>query len=558
MAKRGPRSPAVVGNDAVAKATRCAIYTRKSSEEGLDQEFNSLDAQREACAAYIASQRHEGWACLPDRYDDPGFSGGTLERPGLKRLLADVEASKIDVIVVYKIDRLTRALSDFARIVDVLDRRGASFVSITQSFNTTTSMGRLTLNVLLSFAQFEREVTAERIRDKIAASKRKGMWMGGPVPLGYNVMDRKLIIDEGEAESVRTVFRRHQALRSLQALAPDLAKNGIVSKTRIMRSGRVVGGHAFSPGAIGYLLRNPIYIGQIRHGDKLYDGEHLPIIDAKLWQASQRLLANNMPRPHTGRKSLLAGLIEDGLGRPMRAEHANKGDRRYRYYVSKLQDGISEPAWRLPAGDIEALVLDELTRFIRDPVHLSGELGEAAALIPNLEERCHRIALAMSEPCTSSQTLDQLGVRVTALQGHLKISIRVGAMIDMAGGYNHSFAPDAIISTSVPTSLKRRGHELKLVYASAQNTPARRDERLIRLLGSARSAWNELLNAPRALTATRRSHLVRLARLRFLAPDIVSAILDGSQPVELTTRSLLRIADLPLDWTSQRRQLGFA
>jgi len=296
--KRGPRAASsLTAGNLVGRQVRCAIYTRKSTEEGLDQAFNSLDAQREACAAYVVSQRHEGWTLLPDLYDDGGFSGGTMERPALKRLLMDVESGRVDVIVVYKVDRLTRALSDFAKIVEILDGHGASFVSVTQAFNTTTSMGRLTLNVLLSFAQFEREVTGERIRDKIAASKKKGMWMGGPIPLGYDVKDRRLIINEGEAETVRLIFAQHHALGSLQRLAADLAARGVCSKLRTTRDGRITGGKAYTAGALGYLLRNRLYIGQIRHGDQVYAGEHEAILDQARWDAAQTLLERSAPIP---------------------------------------------------------------------------------------------------------------------------------------------------------------------------------------------------------------------------------------------------------------------
>ena len=281
-----------------------------------------------------------------------------MVRPGLKRLLAEVAAGNVDVIVVYKVDRLTRALSDFAKIVDVLDAAGASFVSVTQAFNTTTSMGRLTLNVLLSFAQFEREVTGERIRDKIAASKKKGLWMGGPVPLGYDVVERKLVVNEVEAETVRLIFTRHQQLGSFQALASDLALRGVRSKRRIMRDGRVVGGQPYGAGALGHLLRNVLYTGRIRHRDQVYPGEHTAIVDQQQWDATQSLLDCNQPRPHSGHRSLLNGLIEDGYGRPMTAAHAIKGGRRYRYYVSRERDGRVEAPWRLPAGDLEAMVTD--------------------------------------------------------------------------------------------------------------------------------------------------------------------------------------------------------
>jgi site-specific DNA recombinase len=373
VARRSARSAAAV--PATVQGARCAIYTRKSTEEGLEQACNSLDAQREACAAYIASQRHEGWIPSPALYDDGGYSGGTMERPGLKRLLADVASGRIDVIVVYKVDRLTRALSDFSKIIEIRDAQGASFVSVTQAFNTTTSMGRLTLNVLLSFAQFEREVTGERIRDKIAASKKKGMWMGGPVPLGYDVIERKLIAREDEAAIVRLIFERHQALGSIRSLIDDLATRGVCSKRRVMRDGRVVGGKPFGAGAITHLLRSVLYTGHIPHGDNVYPGEHVGIIEQEVWAASQALLDRNAPRPPSGQRSLLAGRIRDGHGRPMAAEHANKGGRRYRYYVSRAVSGIDQPTWRLPAGDVEAITRDGLAAFFRDPTRVMAELG---------------------------------------------------------------------------------------------------------------------------------------------------------------------------------------
>src|SRR4051812_36710923 len=272
---------------------RCAIYTRKSSEEGLDQEFNSLDAQREACEAFIASQRHEGWTLLKDRYDDGGFSGGTMERPALQRLLADIATSRIDVVVVYKVDRLTRALSDFARIVELFDRHNVSFVSVTQAFNTTSSMGRLTLNVLLSFAQFEREVTGERIRDKIAASKKKGMWMGGQPSLGYDVNNRKLVINEAEAKNVRMIFRRYVELKSVRDLKAELDAAGIVSKVRIAADGSPYGSQRFSRGALYAMLQNRIYRGEVTHKGASYLGEHDGIVDERLWGEVQVMLRTN-------------------------------------------------------------------------------------------------------------------------------------------------------------------------------------------------------------------------------------------------------------------------
>src|SRR3954462_13054258 len=274
-------------------ALRCAIYTRVSTEHGLEQEFNSLDSQREASEAYIKSQAHEGWRCLPARYDDGGFSGGSMERPALQRLLGEIRSRRIDVVVVYKVDRLTRALGDFARLVELFDEHQVSFVSVTQAFNTTTSMGRLTLNVLLSFAQFEREVTGERIRDKIAASKRKGLWMGGVVPLGYRVENRKLLVNESEAEQVRMLFRRYLEIGSVPRLQEELRHSGFVTRRRTLSSGRVIGGVPFTNGPLGHLLRNRVYLGEIKHKGNTYPGEHEAIISHELFEAVQARLAQN-------------------------------------------------------------------------------------------------------------------------------------------------------------------------------------------------------------------------------------------------------------------------
>jgi site-specific DNA recombinase len=307
---------------------RCAVYTRKSSEEGLEQEFNSLDAQREACEAYIVSQKHEGWTALAARYDDGAYSGGTMERPALQRLLEDIRARKIEVVVVYKVDRLTRSLADFAKIVEIFDAQGVSFVSVTQAFNTTSSMGRLTLNVLLSFAQFEREVTGERIRDKIAASKKKGMWMGGQPALGYDVRERKLVVNEPEAATVRAIFRRYLELGSVRALRDDLAVRGIVSKRRAAVDGSPYGGQRFSRGALYLMLKNPVYRGQIVHKDKTFPGEHSEIVDEELWLRVQNRLEEHRVERRDGdsaiEPSVLAGLVYDACSEPMTPTHAVK------------------------------------------------------------------------------------------------------------------------------------------------------------------------------------------------------------------------------------------
>ncbi|WP_231639091.1 recombinase family protein [Sphingomonas profundi] len=558
MAKRGPRATSVATSSSMAHQTRCAIYTRKSTEEGLEQEFNSLDAQREACAAYVTSQRHEGWTLLPAVYDDGGFSGGNMERPALRRLLADVESGRVDVIVVYKVDRLTRALSDFAKIVEVLDARGASFVSVTQAFNTTTSMGRLTLNVLLSFAQFEREVTGERIRDKIAASKKKGMWMGGPVPLGYDVVERKLVVNEAEAETVRLIFERYQTLESINALTADLKLRGVVSKRRTMRDGRITGGTAYNAGALGYLLRNVLYTGRVPHGDQVYDGEHQAIVPRELWDTAQVLLAGNAPRPGTGERSLLGGILHDEHGRAMVTQHANKAGRRYRYYVSRPPEGSPERAWRIPAGDLDAIVSGSMLRFLRDPALVGAELGSRHGPSVQTIERCAVLAEQVDQPHGHRALLEQLEARVHLSSNTVTLLLDPRGLARLVGIDHTGTAGTDTIELRHPVALKRRGHELRLIYAVPDARPAQRDDRLIQLLASGRAAYERLQSGPANMSATRRSHLSRLARLRFLAPDIVTAILEGRQPVELTSRTLLRLGEMPMEWQAQRLLLGFA
>ena len=345
------------------RRVRCALYTRKSSEEGLEQSFNSLEAQREACESFVLSQRHEGWTALDTRYDDGGFSGGTMDRPGLKQLLNDIAAGKIDTVIVYKVDRLTRSLADFAKIIEVFDSQHVSFVSVTQQFNTTTSMGRLTLNVLLSFAQFEREVTGERIRDKVAASKKKGMWMGGVIPLGYDCIDHRLVVNQGEAHTARMIFAQYLRLGCVQKLRDHLQREKIYSKLRSSKAGRISGGQLPSRGALYHLLRNRVYVGQIVHRSTSYSGQHEPIIAGELWdQVQARLEANQ--RAHRTRKSpaapsLLRGVLFDTEGLRFTPVHATKNRKRYRYYISQatIQKTGNQPAIaRIPAAQMESLV----------------------------------------------------------------------------------------------------------------------------------------------------------------------------------------------------------
>jgi site-specific DNA recombinase len=359
-------------NAPVSKLARCAIYTRKSTEYNLELAFNSLDAQREACEAYIKSQAHEGWQLIPGRYDDGAFSGASLDRPALQQLLADVRSGKIDIVLVYKVDRLTRSLADFAKLIELFDAHGVSFVSVTQSFNTSSSMGRLTLNVLLSFAQFERELIGERVRDKIAASKRKGIWVGGPVPLGYAAVDKKIVVVPAEAAAVRTIFARYLELGSVRALAEDLDRRGIRSKPRRLSNGRTIDAGRFGVGALAYLLKNRFYIGEVVYRGEVHRGEHEPILDSALFEAVQAKLAAQAAARRCrlrGSPALLTGRLSDDRGNHMSPTHANKGGARYRYYVSQaaLQSKPPPPPGsvsRVPAAEIEALVLAALRNHL--------------------------------------------------------------------------------------------------------------------------------------------------------------------------------------------------
>ena len=390
---------------------RCAIYTRVSTEHGLEQEFNSLDAQREAAEAYIKSQAHEGWLCLKDRFDDGGYSGGSMERPGLQDLLNAVRSRRIDIIVVYKVDRLTRSLADFAKLVELFDGNAVAFVSVTQSFNTTSSMGRLTLNVLLSFAQFEREVTGERIRDKIAASKKKGLWMGGIVPYGYRLENRKLLVDPPEAEKVRQMFELYLELKSLPKLAQILAERGIISRPRTFTSGEPIGGKPFRTGALSHLLGNRMYLGEINHRKHSYPGEHEAIITPDVFAAVQQLLSRRKTRTQdsTGRsQALLAGLIFDDRGNRMTPVHATKGVLRYRYYQSwVLGHGQNEKAGsvaRVPAGEVEQVVTDALVKRSPDLIDTSQDVAVQSqfvrAMISRVVIHPQHIAIEIKAPAS--------------------------------------------------------------------------------------------------------------------------------------------------------------
>ena len=547
---------------------RCAIYTRKSTEEGLEQEFNSLDAQREACAAYILSQRHEGWNELPDIYDDGGYSGGNMDRPALKALLAKVAAGKVDVIVVYKVDRLTRALSDFAKIVDVLDAAGASFVSVTQSFNTTTSMGRLTLNVLLSFAQFEREVTGERIRDKIAASKAKGMFMGGPVPLGYNVVDRKLIIDEGEAATVRMIFTRYLELGSGRALQVELDQRGVRSKRRTYRGGRPYGEQPISRGPLYVILQNRIYVGDMVHKGRAYTGLQDAIIDQELFDRVQAQLESARVQRRHGvnarEPSLLASLMRDGHGRMMSPSHAVKQQRRYRYYVSQMDDArrdlTTAPAWRVGAVEIERIICCALTAEIRKRVDQRVRNGDLdSAVITRLQDLAKNATAVLDDAPGSEQRalLLTLVRRADVSTTSLKMELKLDA-IDALLAEKRALE----VSVTLPPALIRIGKQTRmLLEADGSSTPA--DANLVKLLARAfsmRKAILERASLDRAATELGygRDYAIALARVSYLAPEIVKAILGGVQPKTMSATPLLRTPRVPCRWEQQSSMLGVA
>jgi site-specific DNA recombinase len=420
---------------------RCAVYTRKSTEEGLDMEFNSLDAQREACEAYIASQKAEGWLLVPDRYDDGGFSGGTLERPALRRLMADIEARRVDVVVVYKIDRLSRSLMDFTRLVEVFDRNAVTFVSVTQSFNTTTSMGRLTLNILLSFAQFERELTGERIRDKFAASRKKGMWMGGWAPLGYDIRDRKLVINATEAAHVRFIFERFARLRSVTKLIPILAAEGIKAKS----------GKPVEKGYLYRIISNPVYAGEARHKGTSYPGEHSAIIDRALWQRVQDILKES-PRKRATRSrartpSLLKGLIFGPSGTAMTPSHTRRNGKLYRYYIDMdvLKRGAAPgPVSRIAAGDVERVVIDQLRAILRAPEIVVRAWRTARRKIDNITEAEVRDALEQLDPiwdelfpAEQDRIVQLLVERVDVQEDGVEIRFRVDGLTSLAEDFKN-------------------------------------------------------------------------------------------------------------------------
>jgi DNA invertase Pin-like site-specific DNA recombinase len=541
---------------------RCAIYTRKSTEEGLEQDFNSLHAQREACEAFIKSQRHEGWAAVSTKYDDGGYSGGSMERPALKRLLADVAERKVDIIVVYKVDRLTRSLADFAKMVESFDSHSVSFVSVTQQFNTTTSMGRLTLNVLLSFAQFEREVTGERIRDKITASKKKGMWMGGMPPPGYRVKKRKLVIHKHEAAIVRKIFSLYLQLKNTSALYRKLQSEKIVRPKAVTNSGYRYGGEFFSRGALRLLLSNPLYVGEVRHAGQVYPGQHQAIVDKGLWIKIQQILASTTHDYKIGKNatelSLLAGLLWDISGYQLKSEHSRKGSRRYRYYSCNGAD--SPKAIRLPASELERALLSALVRLLQNETRLIRLFNlKRSENVGQYLESAKKSATALRDglPHEKRQVLLQLLKRVVFKKKSLTIELKREMFLGRSVGATRT------VSVDVPISIERRGVETRLIIEGETETPAYRDPALIKTLARAVCWFDDLtsgrvkdfsdLGTQEGLT---RSVVGRICLLAFLAPKLVEEILSGRQPLKMRTRTLLREISIPDSWDKQRQFFG--
>jgi site-specific DNA recombinase len=541
---------------------RCAIYTRKSSEEGLEQDFNSLDAQREACAAYVLSQASEGWHLSPEHYDDGGLSGGTLERPALQRLLADVATGAIDIIVVYKVDRLTRSLLDFAKLVEALDKADTSFVSVTQSFNTTTSMGRLTLNMLLSFAQFEREVTAERIRDKIAASKAKGMWMGGTPPLGYRPEGRSLAMVEEHAALVRDIYARYLQLGSVRLVAEQLAGAGIGAPRRQRTSGTAFGGVPFTKGQLYAILKNPIYTGHIVHKDKVFAGQHAAIIDKDEWNQVQQMLATHLQgrrQHHALAHALLAGKLVGSRGEPLISTHATKGTVRYRYYVSRDLHHEGTSGSRLPAREIETLVVESVAGLFDDALSLVGrlQLDVTPAQLLGLDERCKELAVTLRG--TRRQGAAQLVRQVRAAERHVEIDVEVAGVAAML---QLQLKPDASPTTMLTEQVRltRTGRVLRLVDRDGQAVSAKPDEALIKMIATARRWWKVLVEGTinidelaiqEGVTA---SWMTRVLRLAFLSPEMIEAILAGRVKAGVSARTFLEARAVMPNWMEQRQR----
>jgi len=527
------------------KRLKAAIYTRKSTEYGLEQDFNSLAAQREAGESYITSQKSQGWVLVNDNYDDGGISGGTMERPALQKLLEDVERGRVDIIVVYKVDRLTRSLSDFARIIDLLDEADASFVSVTQQFNTTDSMGRLTLNVLLSFAQFEREVTSERIRDKILASKQKGMWMGGTVPLGYDNVDKKLVVKEEEAKLVRLIYTTYLNSSGVKQTCHTLNQLGYRTKSR--KGGRGSGGK-FWCGHVYYILKNRLYIGVVTHKGKHYPGNHQPILDHELWENVQSKIQTSRVKFKNGfnfkNPSLLSGLLKTDTGEILSPAHANKQGKRYRYYITKSEE-IDQKAVRYAAEQIENAVIE---RFL-------DRLDEYG--LPEIKEKSLTInRLTSGTPSEKRIIIQQLTNSIILSNDLLEIKLNTQMLVQNQGDENEE-------TLTVPISIKKGNKNKKLVIPSGKHIIRSPDKKLISLIAKAhlyaqelQSGKYETMKGLAEKYGINKSDLAKQIRFVYLAPDIITAILEGRHLSTINATHLRRMKHMPIDWSAQRSALN--
>ena len=528
--------------DSPSKTVRCAIYTRVSDDQGLEQDFNSLDAQYDASQSYIRSQAHAGWTMLRSKYDDGGFSGGNTDRPALQRLLEDVRAGKVDIIVVYKVDRLTRSLADIAKLVELFDQHKVSFVSVTQQFNTTTSMGRLTLNVLLSFAQFEREVTSERIRDKIAASKRKGLWVGGMAPLGYDTKDRKITVNEQEAERVRTIFRSYLKLGSLNLLMADLRKRGITSKVRLLRTGETVGGIPFTRGPLAYLLRNRFYIGEVVFKGEVLKGEQPAIVDRALFDAVQAKLDEQLNNHNSDRmksEALLAGRIFEDRGNRMSPSHARKRGIKDRYYLSSaLLNGRPATAGsirRVPAAEIEALVLKAVREHLKQ-AEPGDDLATVEAHVARVEVQADELVVQLTSTMQKSRRGRPNPDNTIRIPWHKASSVRREILLP-------DVEPPLQTKDARPIRSETRA---TLVAAIA------RGRKWLEEITTDREATSESIARREGCSPRKINKTISLA---FLAPELVRAAIEGRLPQGM---GVARLFDLPAEWSRQREVLGLA
>lgn len=556
----------------ISNPVRCAIYTRKSSEEGLEQDFNSLHAQREACEAYVFSQKHEGWRLLTEPYDDGGISGGTMQRPALQRLLDDIKAKKVDIIVVYKVDRLTRSLADFARMVELFDQHQVSFVSVTQQFNTTTSMGRLTLNVLLSFAQFEREVTSERIRDKVKASKQKGMWMGGPVPFGYRVQDRKLIVHGEEAKTVKWIYESYLQVGSVRLLLERIETTKI--QRPIKPSIEDSGMRPFNRSMLDNLLSNPLYIGKVRQAGVHYDGMHDAIIELPLWEAvqahTQRVGPGKNWRPPIAETSPLRHKLFDSEGRRLVPISSRRNGRHNRYYISEtLRRGPDPSGWRLPGIKVDQIVAEQTRDMLANTMALSDTFHRAQLNASHLQgflARAAVVAIPTSSDDIKQQATEQhqlltdyvAEVRVQADQLHLNLTL--DALLPAEA---RQATEPLLLSKIVPIQLRRRGVEMRMVVEQATKPP-HVDPPMISLIAKGHIWFEQWLKGEitgykdiverEGISA---SYVGDVMALAFLSPKLVEGIIQGRQPDDLKISHLTRVERLPLRWDEQVAYYGW-